>query len=179
MTMIPTAPPASRRQTPSAPDPARVVEPAAYKLARLAPLQDGREFLEAIKAGALPAPPIADLVGFDIRSIDLGTVTVELTVREQHYNPIGVVHGGIAATLLDTAMGCAVQTRLPRGVGYSTLDLQVRYLRSVTMQTGTVLATGTVVHFGRRTAVAEARLVQETTGALLATATSTLLVVRP
>ena len=168
MTMIPTAAPT-----------VRVVEPAAYKLARLAPLHDGREFLEAIKDGTLPVPPIADLVGFDIRSIEAGAVTVALTVREQHYNPIGMVHGGIAATLLDRAMGCAVQTRLPRGVGYSTLDLQVRYLKPVTVQNGTVLATGTVVHLGKRTAVAEARLVQEATGTLLATATSTLLVVRP
>jgi uncharacterized protein (TIGR00369 family) len=179
MTMIPTAPPSSRLDRPPAPDPVGVVEPAAYQLARLAPLHDGRDFLEAIKAGTLPAPPICDLVGFDIRAIATGTVTVEFRPREQHYNPIGMVHGGIAATLLDTAMGCAVHTRLPRGVGYSTLDLQVRYLKPVTVQTGTVLATGTVVHLGRRTAVAEARLVQESTGSLLATATSTLLVVRP
>lgn len=167
MTMIPTAAPT-----------VRVVEPAAYKLARLAPLHDGREFLEAIKDGTLPVPPIADLVGFDIRSIEAGAVTVALTVREQHYNPIGMVHGGVAATLLDTVMGCAVHTLLPRGVGYSTLDISVRYIRPITVETHTVLATGTVVHHGRRTATAEGRIVAADTGQLLATATSTLMVLR-
>lgn len=176
MTTIPTAPPRLPEHTP---DPSRVVEHAAYKLARLAPSYDGIAFLEAIRDGELPVPPIADLIGFDIRTVRPGEVTFELTPTEQHYNPIGMVHGGIAATLLDTAMGCAVQTRLPTGVGYTTSDIQVRYLKPVTVQTATVLATGTVVHLGRRTAVAEARLVQESTGMLLATATSTLLVVRP
>lgn len=89
------------------------------------------------------------------------------------------MHGGVAATLLDTVMGCAVQTLLRRGVGYTTLDLQVRYVRPVTVETGTVLAAGSVVHLGRRTATAEARLTAADTGKVLATGTSTLLVVGP
>jgi len=175
MTMLPTAPPPVDER----PDPDRVVEHAAYKLARLAPLYDGQAFLEAIRSGELPVPPIADLMGFEIREIKPGEVGFTLEPREQHYNPIGMVHGGVAATLLDTVMGCAVQTKLPRGTGYSTLDIQVRYLRPVTVQTHTVVATGTVVHLGRRTATAAAELRQEETGALLATATSTLMLLRP
>ncbi|HVV74916.1 MAG TPA: PaaI family thioesterase [Mycobacteriales bacterium] len=155
---------------------AGVVEHAADRLARLARDHDGIAFLRDIASGELPAPPIAELVGFDITEIEPGRVMVAMRPRLEHYNPIGSVHGGIAATLLDTAIGCAVHCRLPRGTGYTTLDLQVRYLKPVSVRTGIVLATGTVVHLGRRTATAEGRLVQADTGSLLATATSSLLV---
>jgi uncharacterized protein (TIGR00369 family) len=156
-----------------------VVEHPAYKLGRLAPTYDGLAFLEAIRSGELPVPPIAELIGFEIRDIAAGTVTFALTPGEQHYNPIGMVHGGVAATLLDTVMGCALQTRLAKGVGYSTLDISVRYLRPITVHTGEVLATGTLLHHGRRTATAEGRVVAADTGTLLATSTSTLLVMTP
>jgi uncharacterized protein (TIGR00369 family) len=153
-----------------------IVEHAADRLARLGREYDGIGFLRAIAGGELPPPPIADLLGFDIRAIEPGAVTFAMQPRLEHYNPLGMVHGGVSATLLDTVIGCAVQTKLSRGTGYTTLDLQVRYLRPVSVRTGTVLATGTVVHLGRRTATAEARLIQEDTGRLLATATSSLLV---
>ena len=156
-----------------------VAEPAAYKLARLAPHYGGLDFLDAIRRGELPPAPIADLLGFQIRDLRPGEVSFVMEPDERHYNPIGSVHGGVAATLLDTVMGCALHTRLPQGVGYTTLDISVRYLKPMSVQTHTVVATGTVVHLGRRTATAEARLVQEETGALLATATSTLLLMRP
>lgn len=155
-----------------------IVEHAADKLARLAPYYDGIEFMRAIKRGDLPVPPIAGLVGFDIREIESGRVSFTLTPTPEHYNPIGTVHGGVAATLLDTAMGCAVQTLLSAGEGYTTLDLSVRYLRPVTVQTGLVVATGSVVHRGRRTATAEGQIVSADTGKALATATSTLMLVR-
>ena len=161
------------------PTPVDIRELAAHKLARLAPEYDGLAFLDAIKRGELPPPPIADLLGVDIGTIGRGRVTFTLRPAEAHYNPIGTVHGGVAATLLDTAMGCAVHSKLPKGVGYTTLDLSVRYVRPVTTDTGTVVATGTVVHLGRRTATAEAQLTQQSSGLLLATATSTLLVLRP
>lgn len=137
----------------------------------------GMAFLEAIRDGRLPQAPIATLLGFDIRSIEQGAVTFALTPGEQHYNPIGMVHGGVAATLLDTVMGCAVHSLLPAGVGYTTLEISVRYQRAITTDTGTIMATGTVLHSGRRTATAEARLVAEASGKLLASATSTLLIV--
>jgi uncharacterized protein (TIGR00369 family) len=155
-----------------------IVEHAAERLARLAPHYDGMEFMRAIKRGELPAPPIAELVGFDIGEIAPGRVTFTLTPKLTHYNPIGTVHGGVAATLLDTAMGCAVQTLLRSGDGYTTLDLSVRYLRPITVQTRTVVATGSVVHRGRRTATAEGDIVAADTGKVLATATSTLLLVQ-
>jgi len=154
----------------------RVVEPAAFKLARLAPEYDGIAFLTAIRDGELPPPPIADLLGFEIRDIERGRVTFAMRPEEKHYNPIGMVHGGVTATLLDTVMGCALHTVLPQGTGYSTLDISVRYVRPVTVETHTVLATGTVTHKGRRTATAEALLVAAETGKVLATATSTLLI---
>ena len=154
-------------------------ESPAHRLARLAPQYDGLDFLAAIKRGELPPAPIAELLGFEIRSVAPGDVSFALTPTERLYNPIGMVHGGVHATLLDTVMGCAVQTRLPKGTGYTTLDLSVRYLRPVTTDTDTVVAVGHVVHLGRRTATAEATLKQESSGLLLATATSTLLVMRP
>ena len=153
--------------------------PTSARLHLASSRMDGVAFLEAIRDGELPPPPIAELLGFEIRSIEPGAVTFALVPGEQHYNPIGMVHGGVAATLLDTVMGCAVHTVLPAGVGYSTLDISVRYLRAITTDTGTVLATGTVQHAGRRTATAEARLIVEATGKLLATSTSTLLIVAP
>ncbi|MGN6474125.1 MAG: PaaI family thioesterase [Mycobacteriales bacterium] len=156
-----------------------IAEHSADRLARLARGYDGLEFLHEIADGELPPPPIADLIGFGIRHIEHGRVTFAMQPRLEHYNPIGMVHGGVAATLLDTVLGCAVHTKLPAGTGYTTLDLQVRYLRPVTVRTGTVLATGTVVHLGRRTATAQAELVAEDTGSLLATATSSLLVLQP
>jgi len=157
----------------------RITEPAADKLARLARDYDGRSFLEAIRTGELPPAPIADLLGFTISEVGHGRVTVELEPQAKHYNPIGMVHGGVTATLLDTVMGCALHSTLPQGVGYSTVDISVRYLRPITVRTGAVVAVGTVVHQGRRTATAEARLMDKSMGQLLATATSTLLLVRP
>jgi uncharacterized protein (TIGR00369 family) len=156
-----------------------IAEPPAYKLARLAPLYDGLSFLEAIRTGELPPAPVAELLGFTIREVARGRVVFVMEPQEKHYNPIGMVHGGVTATLLDTVMGCALHSTLPQGVGYSTLDISVRYLRPITVATRTVVATGTLVHSGRRTATAEARLVDEAMGQVLATATSSLLVMRP
>jgi uncharacterized protein (TIGR00369 family) len=93
-----------------------------------------------------------------------------------HYNPIGLVHGGFAATLLDSAMGCAVQTIVPAGSGYTTLEIKVNFSRPMTRDTGRVLAEGVVVHGGRTVATAEGRLVAENSGKLLAHATTTCLI---
>jgi uncharacterized protein (TIGR00369 family) len=154
----------------------RLVEHPADTLTRLGRHYDGAAFLAAIKSGELPAPPMADLFGFEIRDIGRGKVTFAYPPSLEHYNGIGLVHGGLAATLLDTVMGCAVQTLLPKGAAVSTLDISVRYVRPMTVRTGLVLATGTTVHRGRRTATAEGRIVEATTGRVLATATTTLLI---
>jgi len=94
---------------------------------------------------------------------------------EQHYNPIGVVHGGLAMTLLDSAMGCSVHTRLPAGKGYTTLEAKVNLVRAITIRTGTLRATGRVIHLGGKTATAEGRL-EDADGKLYAHGTTTCIV---
>ncbi|HEX5615090.1 MAG TPA: PaaI family thioesterase [Acidimicrobiia bacterium] len=137
----------------------------------------GREMLEAIVDGTLPPPPMARTLDFRIVEIGDGEVTFEVTPQEFHYNPIGSVHGGLAATLLDSALGCAVQSVLPAGSGYTTVDLAVKYLRPMTTETGPVRAVAKVVHAGRRTATAEARIV-DAAGKVYAHGTTTCLVLR-
>jgi uncharacterized protein (TIGR00369 family) len=136
----------------------------------------GREYLDMIMSGAVPPPPIARLLEMDVVEIGEGRATFEGTPGEQHYNPIGVVHGGYVATLLDSAMGCAVETLQGVGTGYTTLELKVNFTRPLTVETGRVLAEGVVVHAGSRVATAEARLFSASTGKLLAHGTSTLLI---
>ncbi len=118
----------------------------------------GLECMRAIMDGTLPPPPIARLLGFTIVEVEDGRAVFAMEPAEWMYNPIGSVHGGIAATLLDSCMGCAVHTTLAAGVGYTTTDLQVRYIRGMSHSTGRVLAEGRVVHGGKRTATAEGRL---------------------
>jgi uncharacterized protein (TIGR00369 family) len=137
----------------------------------------GLDRMRQIIAGTLPPPPIARLM--DIRLVDAseGRVVFEGTPAEFHYNPIGVVHGGFAATLLDSAMGCAVHTKLAARVGYTTLELKVNFVRAITLATGPVRGIGTVIHAGRTTALAEGRL-ESADGTLLAHATTTCLILR-
>jgi uncharacterized protein (TIGR00369 family) len=125
--------------------------------ARLAQL-DGLSALRAIMAGELPPPPIGVLLGFEPVEVEEGRVVFAVEPGPQHYNPIGSVHGGLAATLIDSATGCAVHSTLPAGVGYVSTDLQVRFVRPITRDTGRILCEGTVVHRGRRLATAEARV---------------------
>lgn len=137
----------------------------------------GLAFMRAIASGELPPPPIASLMGFSIDEVDEGCAVFRAIPGEEHYNPIGMVHGGVAATLLDSCMGCAVHTLLPAGFGYTTLELSVNYIRAIRGDAGPILATGTVVHPGRTVATAEGRVVVEETGKLLAHAKTTVLVV--
>jgi uncharacterized protein (TIGR00369 family) len=140
--------------------------------------QPGIELIRAIMEGSLPAPPIARLLNMTIVEVDEGRAVFALEPAEWMYNPIGSVHGGIAATILDSCMGCAVHTTLPPGVGYTTTDLHVRYVRGMSVGTGRVLAEGTVLHAGGRIATAEARLVVEATGKLMAHATTSCIILR-
>ncbi|MCX5309984.1 PaaI family thioesterase [Streptomyces sp. NBC_00154] len=132
----------------------------------------GLEFVREIATGRLPGPPIAATLDFTLDEAEHGRVVFSLVPGEEHYNPIGSVHGGVYATLLDSAAGCAVQSTLPQGMGYTSLDLTVKFLRPVTVDTGRIRAVGTVISSGRRTALAEARLLDEK-DRLLAHATST------
>jgi uncharacterized protein (TIGR00369 family) len=138
----------------------------------------GLEYMLKLIDGEFPPAPIAELMDFTLVEVADGRALFRGVPGEQHLNPIGTVHGGFAATLLDSALGCAVHTTLPAGVGYSTLELAVNLVRGITPATGPVLAEGNVVHAGRRTATAEARLTAEDGGALLAHAKTTCLILR-
>jgi uncharacterized protein (TIGR00369 family) len=138
----------------------------------------GIDVLRAIEDGELPAPPVARLLGFDVEQISEGFVTFAFDPAEYHYNPLGTVHGGILTTVLDSAMGCAVHTKLRAGLTYTTLELKVNFLRPVRVTTGRVRGEGKVVHLGGRVATAEAHLV-DGSGALYAHATSTCLISSP
>jgi uncharacterized protein (TIGR00369 family) len=121
----------------------------------------GLEAIRKIAAGELPPPPIASLLDFEIALVEEGRVVFAVEPREWMYNPIGSVHGGVAATLLDSSLGCAIHTVLPAGARYTTTDLHVRYVRAMTARTGRVLADSRVVHAGRKLATAEGRLYAE------------------
>jgi len=138
----------------------------------------GLECMQAIVAGTLPAPPIARLLDFTLMSVEEGRAVFAMKPAEWMYNPIGSVHGGIAATILDSCMGCAVHTTLEAGVGYTTADLQVRYIRAMGENTGRVLAEGRVIHRGRRTATAEGRLFVESDETLIAHGTTGCVILR-
>lgn len=137
----------------------------------------GLEFIRAMAAGEVPPPPIMSTIGARLDRVAAGEVVFTLEPAEYHYNPIGSVHGGVYATLLDSATGCAVHTMLPADVGYTSLDLAVKFLGPMRVDTGTVTCTGKVVHLGSRTALAEARI-ESAAGRLLATATSSCLLIR-
>jgi uncharacterized protein (TIGR00369 family) len=134
----------------------------------------GLDLLRDMLAGLLPPPPIAATLGFTLDEIEHGRAVFSLAPGEEHYNPIGSVHGGVYATLLDSAAGCAVQSVLPAGTGYTSLDLNVKFLRRMTVDTGPVRAIGRVVNSSRQTALAEATLIDEKER-LLAHATSSCL----
>ncbi|WP_263164378.1 PaaI family thioesterase [Streptomyces sp. SCSIO ZS0520] len=134
----------------------------------------GLEFLREIQAGRLPGPPVSATLDFTLAEVDEGRVTFTIMPGEEHYNPLGSVHGGVYATLLDSAAGCAVHSTLPPGMGYTSLDLTVKFLKRITADTGRVRAVGTVVSRGRQTALAEARLL-DAEDRLLAHATSSCL----
>lgn len=133
--------------------------------------------LDSLRERFAAGPPVAvaDLLGMRPVVVEHGTVTFACEADPRFANPMGTVHGGIIATLLDSALGCAVQTVLSDGAGYTTLSLELKYLRPVALDAGEMRATGTVVHAGRRQATAEATLT-DAAGRLLATATTTCLV---
>ena len=132
----------------------------------------GIEFLRAIRDGRLPAAPIAQLLGFSLAEVEPGHAVFEIVPGERHYNPIGVVHGGLAMTLLDSAMGCCVQSKMAAGSGYTTLEAKTHLVRAITSTTGKLRATGKLLHLGKSTATAEGRL-EDLTGKLYAHATTT------
>ncbi|MGW6120829.1 PaaI family thioesterase [Nocardia sp. NPDC055165] len=138
----------------------------------------GLELMQWIKTVRPPdVPSIGRLLGMVLSEVEHGRVSFTLRTVADFANPLGTVHGGIAATMLDSAMGCAVHTTLPAGVGYSTLELKVNYIRSVTTDGQTLTAEGSVIHCGRTTATAEGRI-RDAEGNLVAHATTTCLILR-
>jgi uncharacterized protein (TIGR00369 family) len=135
----------------------------------------GLEFLHRISSGLIAPPPVAELVGFEPVYVMPGRVVFEYEPREEHYNPLGSVHGGILTTVLDTVMGCAVQSLLDEGVGYATIELKTSFVRPVKLATGLLRAEGVVVHGGSRVSTAEAKLFDRE-GTLYAHATSSSLI---
>jgi uncharacterized protein (TIGR00369 family) len=137
----------------------------------------GLEFIIGLSEGRFPRPPIANLMDFQIVEVELGRAVFAATPGQQHYNPLGSVHGGYISTLLDSCMGCAVHTKLGPGQGYTSLELKVNFVRRVSAETGPVRAEGKVIHGGGQIATAEGRLV-DAGGRLLAHGTTTCLIFR-
>src|SRR5579859_7037093 len=121
----------------------------------------GLRYLRAVQAGELPPAPIAVLLGMSIHEVEEGRVVFSAQPAEYHYNPIGVVHGGLAATLLDSSLGCSVHSMLPAGASYTTLEIKVNYVRAITRETGELRCEGKVIHLGGRIATAEGKITDE------------------
>lgn len=137
----------------------------------------GIDYLSGILRGDYPAPPISRLMGFTLEEVREGRAVFAVEPGEHHYNPIGLVHGGLLATLLDSAMGCAVHSTLPAGTGYTTVEVKVNFVRPVTRDTGRLRCEGALVHAGSRIATAEGR-VTDGSGRLFAHATTTCLLIK-
>lgn len=135
----------------------------------------GLEFLRRIATGQIPQPPICHTLGFQLSEVQPGYALFTMTPAFRHYNPIGTVHGGIAATLLDSCMSCAVQTHLEQGHGYTTLELKVNLVRPITDKTGPLRAEGRSLYVGRRSGTAEGKIL-DAGGTLLAHGTTTCLI---
>jgi uncharacterized protein (TIGR00369 family) len=136
---------------------------------------DGLALMRGIMEGKFPGPPIAKALGFWIDKVEAGTVAFAYNPVFDHYNPLGSIHGGIAATLLDSVMGCSIHTMLKAGTGYTTVEIKINYVRAMTDKTGRVRAEGKVINVGSRIATSEGRLT-EVSGKLLAHGTTTCLV---
>ncbi|CAN5442818.1 PaaI family thioesterase [soil metagenome] len=136
---------------------------------------DGMTLFGEIVAGRLPAPPMCKTLGIWLEKVEFGRVVFGYEPVFEHYNPLGSVHGGVAATLLDSVMGCCIHTTLKAGIGYTTVEIKVNYVRAMTDKTGEVRAEGKVINVGSRIATSEARLV-DSAGKLLAHGTTTCLI---
>ncbi len=137
----------------------------------------GLDYLKAMQEGKIPSPPIGILMDMRIVEVTEGRVIFAAQPAEYHYNPLGTVHGGLAATLLDSALGCAIHSTLQAGTGYTTLELKVNYLRPMTRESGMMYCEGKVIHVGGRIATAEGRLT-DADGKLYAHGTTTCIILR-
>ena len=136
---------------------------------------DGISFLQGIIDGTLPAPPIAKMLDYRLVEVEPNRAVFECVPQFAHYNPIGVVHGGLAMTLLDSALACAIHTTLGKGEAYTTLEIKVNLTRAITKDTGLIRATGRVLHRGRTIATSEGDI-RDAKGTLYAHATTTCMI---
>ena len=137
----------------------------------------GLDYLKAMSAGKLPFPPLMSTLDFKIGEITPGAVSFQMKPKEFHYNPLGGVHGGVITSLLDSAMGCSLQTLLPKGTGYTTLELKVNFVRPINIKTGNLVCKGRVINSGSKVALTEAQIIDER-GKILAHGTSTCLLLQ-
>ena len=135
----------------------------------------GIEFLRRITGGLVAQPPICKTLGFALTEVAPGFALFTMTPQFRHYNPIGTVHGGVAATLLDSCMSCSIQTHLEKGLGYTTLELKVNLVRPITAKSGLIRAEGRSLYIGRRSATAEGKII-DAAGTLLAHGTTTCMI---
>ena len=138
----------------------------------------GLDFFKKMMAGELPPPPLVVLLGLKLVEAEAGRVTFTGVAGETFYNGMGVAHGGFAATMLDSALGCAINTMMPAGRSFTTIDLQVHYTRPLRTEAGELRCTATVVHVGSRTATSEGRIV-DADGKVYAHGTTTCILVEP
>jgi uncharacterized protein (TIGR00369 family) len=137
----------------------------------------GLEFLEKMVKAELPFPPLLHTLDFKVSAIQPGRAEFSFQPQEFHYNPLGSVHGGVITAVLDSAMGCTLHSVLPLGTGYTTIDINVNFLKSVSIKTGPMKAIGSIINQGNRTALLEARLTDEN-GKLYAYAISTCMILK-
>jgi uncharacterized protein (TIGR00369 family) len=153
---------------------ARSIGPGVLTLENLRECS-GLELFQKMIAGELPRPPIADTLGFILIEAEKGRVVFQGTPQHHHYNPLGTVHGGLHATLLDSCVACSIQTTLEAGQGYTTIELKINYIRGLTDRVGPVRAEGKVIHAGKQIGTAEGKLI-DAEGKLYAHATTTCLI---
>ena len=149
--------------------------PAPADVAELRERMDGFEFFQRMRDGRVPPPPMLALLGVRLTEVERGRVVFEAEATEAVYNGLGVAHGGYAATLLDSALGCAINSAMPAGRRFTTLELKVNYTRPITKEAGTLRCEARVVHAGGRTATSEGRIV-DAQGKVFAHGTTTCIV---
>ena len=137
----------------------------------------GYDYLQAMGDGKIPLPPILHTLDFKVNHLEKGVVIFSFEPQEFHYNPIGSVHGGVITAILDSAMGCSLHSLLDAGVGYTTLELKVNFLKAVNTKTGLLKAVGKVINAGSRSALVEAQLIDES-GKIYAHAVSTCMILK-
>lgn len=121
----------------------------------------GLEYLQAMGDGKIPFPPLLHTLDFKPTHLEKGKVIFSFQPQEFHYNPIGSVHGGVISAILDSAMGCTLHSILEAGTGYTTLELKVNFLKTVTTKIEELHAVGKIIHAGGRTALVEAQLIDK------------------